>query len=388
MTRVLLVGDRSDRGFAARRTRHFAAALDGFAVEVVDWREPGSVGDYDLVVSASNYGPTRVATRLAGDDHPLWIDVAGDPFAEAQLVGGQAAAAEALATWGPALARADAFSVVCEPGAHALIGALGATGRLPLLPPGNEGVNLMPVAMDFPDPPGPPREPGTTVALVGGFNTWFDDETLAAALLLAMDEGDIRCVVTGGPIEGHYTAGYARFRESMSRHSSRFIFHEWLPHEQLAEALAPAHLLVTLDRPGPEAALGSRTRLLYGLHQGLRVVTTGGSPLARKLARDGLATLVPMAHEVGREVAARALAREILSPRAAPPVDALRSRLSVAATTAPLRTWALNPVVRPRVATPFAPILAERDALRAELEALRGSVSYRWLDWARRGRRR
>ncbi len=385
MTRVLLVGDRSDRGFAALRTRHFAAALEGFPIQVIDWREPGSPSAFDVVVSASNYGPTRVATRLAGSEHPLWIDVAGDPFAEAQLVGGPAAAAEALATWGPALARADAFSVVCEPGAHALCGALGILGRLPLLSPGDEGVSVLPVAMDFPDPPGAPRHPGTTVALVGGFNTWFDDETLAAGLLIAMDEADVRCIVTGGAIAGHYTEGYRRFRASVSRHESRFTYHEWLPHEQLAEALAPAHLLVTLDRAGPEPALGSRTRLLYALHRGLSVVTTGGSPLARELARDGLATLVPMAHEVGREVAARALAREILSPRAAPPVDALRSRLSVAATTAPLRAWVNSPVTRARADVPFAPILAERDALRAELEALRGSVTYRVLDWARRG---
>jgi len=384
VTRLILVGDRSDRGFAALRTRHFASALDGFPLEVVDWREPGEPRGFDAVVSASNYGPTRVATRLAGDDHPLWIDVAGDPFAEAQLVGGPAAATESLATWGQALARADAFSVVCAPGAHALHGALGAIGRLPLLRPGDEGVAVLPVAMDFPDPAGAPRGAGTTVALAGGFNTWFDDETLAAGLMLAMDEGDARCIVTGGAIEGHYSEGYARFRQAVSRHEERFTFHEWLPHDRVAAALEPAHLLVTLDRPGPEAALGSRTRLLYALHRGLRVVTTGASPLARELACDGLATLVPPAHEVGRDAAARALAREILSPRPAPTADALRSRLSVAATTGPLRAWASNPLARPRVATPFAPLLAERDALRAELAALRGSVSYRVLDWARR----
>lgn len=384
MTRLLLVGDRSDRGFAALRTRHFAAALEDFSLEVVDWREPGEPRGFDAVVSASNYGPTRVATRLAGDDYPLWIDVAGDPFAEAQLVGGTAAAAESLATWGQALARADAFSTVSEPGAHALYGALGAIGRLPLLQPGNEGVAVLPVGMDFPDPPGAPRGPGTTVALVGGFNTWFDDDTLAAGLTIAMDEGDARCIVTGGAIEGHYTEGYRRFRRAVSRHEARFTFHEWLPHDGVAAALEPAHLLATLDRPGPEAALGSRTRLLYALHRGLRVVTTGAAPLARELAGDGLATLVPLAHEVGREAAARALAREILSPRPAPSADNLRSRLSVAATTGPLRAWAASPATRPRVATAFAPLAAERDALRAELAALRGSVSYRVLDWARR----
>ena len=125
MSRVLLLGDTGDGGFAALRTRHFAAVLPG--ASVLDWRE--SVTDRavqlspDVVVTAGNHGPTRAAMRVldalaaAGLPEPaFWLDVAGDPFAEAQAAahatGAVAAevAAEAQLVWGAAYARADAFS--------------------------------------------------------------------------------------------------------------------------------------------------------------------------------------------------------------------------------------------------------------------------------------
>ena len=394
MTRVCLVGSPADPGFAGLRTRHFARALQAHATHVLDGRAdddthlrqhverfgPGAV------VSAGNYVPTALATRLAGDSTPLWIDVAGDPFAEAQLVGGQAAATEAVATWVPALCRADAFSVVSDSGRHALVGALGAVGRLPLLSPGDEGIAVCPVAMEFPDPPGAPRGPGLRVALVGGFNTWFDDETLASALLLAMDAAPVELVVTGGAIEGHYTEGFERFRRAMSRHETRCTFHGWLPEAEVAGALDGCHVLVCLDRGGPEPELGSRTRLLYALHRGLRVVTTGRSPLARELAGMGLATLVPAACDVGEETAARAVAHAILEAQPAPDASAARERYSVDHACRALVDWVRQPRRRPAAPSPLAAVAAERDALRRELAELRASPTFRALDWVNRRR--
>lgn len=409
MSRILLVGEVGDAGFAPLRTLHFAAVLPG--AEVLDWR--GAVVERALatrpavVVTASNHGPTRAALRalsaLDAAGHPpphFWLDVAGDPFAEAQA---RAAfdpspadvAAEAVAVWAPAIARADAFSTVTHAGRHALLGALGALGRLPLVPPGHEPVHVLPCATDFPDAAGPARPHGLHVALLGGFNTWFDDETLLAGLLLAMDRAPVQVTVLGGPIRGHHTLGYDRFSAGVasSRHAGRFNFRPWLPHHEIAAALAPCHVSICLDRPGPEAELGARTRVLHALHHGLRVLATGGAPVVRELVEAGLVEAVPAAHEGPDGMAAASLAETLLRPHGAPP-EGLRTAWLTARSAIvvgrPLGAWAANPARTP--AAPGADVLAaaltERDRARAELAALHASPTFRALDRLRRGLRR
>jgi hypothetical protein len=361
------------------------------------------------VVSASNHGPTRAVLALfdgwrregsARVELPWWCDVAGDPFAEAQAAASFAEhpaeiAVEAQAVWCAALARADAFSTVSEAGRHALFGALGAIGRLPLWAAGEEPVHCVPVAMDFPDAPGPSRPAGHRVALIGGFNTWFDDETLLDGLLLAMERAPVEVDVTGGPIEGHHTAGFARFREAAlaSQHPRRFRFHGWLPQDEVAAVVDACHVLVCLDRPGAEPMLGSRTRVLHALHRGLRVIATPRTELVRSLAAEGLVTPVPAAASAGREWAAAALADALVEAVPAPAEGArqhLRERYSVERTTPPLRIWAEHPERSTEAPNGDAlgALAAERDRLRAELAALRGSPSFKAMDAVKRRLRR
>lgn len=409
MSRILLVGEIGDAGFAPLRTRHFAAVLPD--AELIDWR--GAVVERALttrpavVVTASNHGPTRAALqaleaiRAAGHPPPhFWLDVAGDPFAEAQARAATdpspaAVAAESVVVWTAAIARADAFSTVSAPGRHALLGALGALGRLPLIPPGNEPVHVLPCATDFPDAAGPARAHGLHVALLGGFNTWFDDETLLAGLLLAMDRAPVQVTVLGGPIPGHHTQGYARFSAGVvaSRHASRFSFRPWLPHDELAAALAPCQVSICLDRPGPEAELGARTRVLHALHHGLRVLATPGAPVVRELVEARLVEAVPAAHERPEGEAAAALAETLLRANGAPPEELRTAWLTArraAVVGKPLADWAANPVRTPPAAGAdvLAVALAERDRARAELAELRGSPTFRALDHLRRGLRR
>lgn len=402
MSRVLLVGELGDAGFAALRTRHFAAALGGGALRSVDWRDDVVVAAQalrpDILVTAGNHGPTRAAlAALAalGEDAQrtaFWLDVAGDPFAEAQAFGAfsdepAAAAVEAASVWAAAYARADAFSTVSAPGRHALLGALGLLGRLARFPLGEEPVHVVPCAAEFPDAPGASRGPGHHVALIGGFNTWFDDETLLAGLLLAMARAPVVVTVAGGPIDGHYTEGFARFRAGAlaSSFADRFQFVGWVPHASLGGLLAPAHVNVCLDRPGPEAELGARTRVLYALHQGLRVLATTRSPIVAEAAAAGLVEAVPPACEVGAGEAAAALAAALVRGGAAPAEGArtvwLAAR-SVALTTAPLRRWAASPrrTEQATSANVLASLQAERDSLRTELATLRGSPTFKVLN--------
>lgn len=401
--RVLLIGDLQDSGFAALRTRHFCEALD--RPRTVDWRDdvPRVAREIapDVIVTAGNHGPTRAAlSALAvfSEDAPqaaapmLWLDVAGDPFAEAQAFAStradpRPAAVEAMAVWSAAYARADAFSTVSAPGRHALLGSLGILGRLPLFSPGAEPIHVVPCAAAFPDASGPARGPGHHIALVGGFNTWFDDQTLLTGLLLAMARRPVEVSVFGGAIAGHHTEGFHRFKAGAlaSPFAPRFRFHGWVPHRDLAAALAPAHATICLDRAGPEAELGARTRILYALHQGLRVLATTRATIVAEAAAASLVEPLPSACDVGAPAAAEALAQALLLDAGAPDEASRRAWLglrSVEVTTAPLRAWAAAPQRSPRTdsASVLAALTAERDALRAQVNAIHASPTFKILN--------
>ncbi len=393
---MLVIGDCGDHGFAALRTRHFAAAIGDSAV-VVDHRADVVATAMSLrpraLVTAGNHGPTRAALRILGEvdpELPAWIDVAGDPFAEAQGAAGERralVAAEATAVWAPAFARGDAFSTVCDAGRDALFGALGVLGRLPLWQAGSEPLHVVPCAAEFGDAPSAPREPGLRIALLGGFNTWFDDETLSAGIELAMERGPVRVDVFGGSIEGHHEAGFARFRARALKSvwSERFSFEGWVPHAELAARTAHCHVTVCLDRPGAEARLGARTRVLYALHRGLRVLATAASPVVAEAVAAGLVEPLDVASCPGTGPAVEALAAALLQPRAAPPAlarDAWLAKRSVLATTAILRHWASAPTrsAPAPAADALLAVTLERDRLRAELNEHRGAASFRLLD--------
>ena len=295
-----LIGDTSpSAGFAALRTAHFLRLLP--AARCVDWRDPDLdriLASARALVTAGIYGPTRAALPAARS-RPLWLDLPGDPFSDAQAAahapgGHPDAPRDALHLFSAAIRRADAFSTISTRSRYALLGQLGLAGRLAALPLGYDPVHTLPVAWLFPQPPHPPKPHQTPlqIALFGSFNTWFDDQTLARALLRALDLGAplrVRCV--GGPTPGHYTAGYDRFRAAVaaSPHARAFSFLPELPPHALPAALAPASLTLCLDRPGFEPVFGSRTRLLFALHQGITPITSPTTELAAHLCATGAA---------------------------------------------------------------------------------------------------
>lgn len=436
MSRVLLVGagplpdpERRRIGFPQLRTAWFAEALGAAGHEVLlcclrraDDGEPASapgplaaevrdlcvergawIEDLGALgrawrpaawVAAGPYAPPRAAALAVGA-LPLWADVPGDPFAEAQALAARlGTGAEPLpdgplraqaAAFAPALARADAFSVCSAPQADALLGQLGLAGRLALSAPGRRWVEVLPPAWGFGLPQGAPRrrDPGAplTVALAGGFNTWLDEEALLAGLLLAMDRGlPIRVVAVGGGIAGHFEAGWERFRAGVaaSVHAARFALRGWLPHGALPAALAPADCLVSMDRPGAEPRLGSRTRLLFGLHQGLEVLSTPASALARDLAARGFLHPVPAATP---EALAEALAARVSTGSTGETVAeaqrALAASHAPAALCAPLAAWAARAERAPAGADALQ-LLAERvAAAEAALAAVHATPTWR-----------
>lgn len=384
MSKIGLVGDKGEGGFAALRSRWFAQALEGCVV--VDWRDPQlaqKLASVDAIVSAGVYGPSRAALRIVGD-RPLCLDLAGDPFADAQAAAGVSAsevvAREAESVFIPALLRADAFTTISMRARFALLGQLGVLGRLARLPVGVDPVFYVPIPYEFPQAERPrwSGEGGRLgVMLCGSFNTWFDEECLLEGLLLAMDQRAIHVRCVAGGVQGHHTAGYARFLAGArrSRHAQHFTFLPMQSDAALAGALEGMHVGICMDRPGFEPIFGSRTRLMFYVHQGLSVIATPICEFSSDLLAHGYLQPVGLGDPM-------ALARALLECRPPPDRSFLRQNYAVQAIHAPLQHWAAAPrrlPVQPH-SDVLQQLLAERDSLQAELKALRSSRSFRFLN--------
>lgn len=351
----------------------------------------------EVVVSAGPYNP-GVAAMVAAGEAPWWADLPGDPFAELQAavlvagpdepVEGRVVAATAFATM--VLGDADAISAISEAQRYAVIGQLGLLRRLveddPVLV-GRERAFVLPVAWAFglPSRPPRPREPGQplVVAMVGGFNTWLDEETLITGLDLAFQRvPELRVVATGGGIPRHHEAGAARFAAWAAARRERVELLGWSPQEALGLALSRAHVGLCLDRPGYEPELGSRTRLLFYAHQGMLGLASTRSPLAQELA--ALEALIPLPE--GRpEALAEALAGVAAAPQ---PVAALSRAQAVLAdrydpdaVAAPLLAWLEDPLRRAPGEHAAAALGRENARLKVELSAIYRSPTWRALAW-------
>lgn len=344
----------------------------------------------DAVVTAGPYEPARFGALCAGDA-PLFVDVPGDPFAEAQAKAALDDSADHVAAmrqaWAPAYARGDAFGAVSGTQRAALLGQLGWLGRLADAPLDHDWVRVLPVASWFGAlASGSPRirAPGAPlqVALCGGFNTWLDGPSLLHGLLAAMDAlPGLTVVCTGGGIEGHHQSGYAQFRAGAgaSPHAHRFTFHGWVPHGRLPGLLRSAHVGLCMDRPGVEPELGSRTRVLFYADQGLHVAATPCSDLTRALARaeliDALRPGDP-AHLCATLI--RMGAQGSAGERVGDLQAHVRARYDLGPATAGLLDWLERGAERTRPGqAPSAALAAEIEDLRRQLAAVHQSPTWR-----------
>jgi glycosyltransferase involved in cell wall biosynthesis len=425
VSRVLLVGrgplpapDQTTGGFAQLRTRHFLGALRsaGHSVRLVllgpgahgpapDGRWEGAFAVQDegpgwlercaalgqgaeVVVSAGPYTPGRAAVAAAGEA-PLWVDVPGDPLAELEAVSrvgpdpvSPERIAAAHAAFAPVLARADALSSVSAPQRLTLLGQLGAAGRLHPGPP----VHSIPIAFDLPHPRRAPRARRAAdplvVALSGSANPWLDLPTLLAAFrAVQAARPDTRFIVTGGPVPGLPAPDWPAVEAWAAAHPATVRLAGWVPHGDLPDTLAEAHVAVFADRvPGLEPELGDRTRALLAAWLGLDIVATDRSERMQDLGAAGLAAAVPPG-------APDALADALLE-LAARDRDPDRTRALVAhldGTSAPLPLarplldWVAAPRRVPSAPSPLATMAAERDRLRSDLQAVHGSPTWRTL---------
>ena len=255
--------------------------------------------DPEAIVGATPV-PARRAVEVAGD-RPLWIDLFGDPMAEAQSKAG-VESGEHISAYrqllGQLLDRGDRFSAVSDRQKWAVVGQLGLRGRLNSQTAGEALVSSIPCSSQSVDlSPAGSIEEGVVaddrfvVLWSGGYNTWCDVETLFEGLENAMQRDPrIHFVSTGGIIEGHDERTYP----SLVRRVEDSLFKEryhLLGRRSKAEADAwvrRAQLGVITERSLYERDLGSSQRVMGWIAAGLPFVCTSASELGMLAMEDEL----------------------------------------------------------------------------------------------------
>jgi glycosyltransferase involved in cell wall biosynthesis len=357
-----------------------AEAFRGGAVQALhDAFEP------EAVVAAGGYHAARVVAALR-TEAPRFIDLPGDLAAEAQLRAerhGPEAARDALAALALAVSVGDRFAVVGPSQRLALLGQLGLAGRLAAEVVGDDPAALIPVACDGPGEAPPLPSDGLQILWSGGYNTWMDGATLLAALEHAADrQPALRFVSTGGPVPGHDAGSHADFwrRARASRVADRMSDLGRVTRAEAVAALRASHVVVCVSRPCLEAELGSRLRIVEALAHGRPVVTTEIGDLAREVAAAGAGLVVPPG-DAGALAAAllRLGQRELAIDCGHRGRRLWEARFGYDATTRPLVDWLSAPRRWPRSVLDDPLAAQERIRLQGELDAVRGSLTFRVL---------
>ncbi len=279
--------------YSCHETKCFAD--DDYLKEKIAKHQP------DAIIGACDYPASR-ACQAAGDI-PVWADIHGYPMGEAQAKAFHYDEPGYIHHfWNihrPALFRGDRFSVTSERQRMALIGELGAMGRLNHKTFSQDLATTIPIAWD-PNTPYQHNSRGKddpfTVFFCGGYNLWCDVENLFHAIELAMEQdGRIRFLSTGGLIEGHDEKTYPKFEAlvKQSKFKDRFNLRGWVSRDELEQCYHKAHLGINCDLVCYESLVGARNRITEWMARGVPVLTTLTTEISQIIFYKGAALTVP-----------------------------------------------------------------------------------------------
>ncbi|MBM3708794.1 MAG: glycosyltransferase family 4 protein [Actinobacteria bacterium] len=221
---------------------------------------------------------------------PFWADLFGHVMAEAQ--------ARAFVDnddsclfhyWNSEyniITTADVFSCVSERQQHALIGELGAVGRLNRHTAGYNFSFNIPCGMpdyEFKHDKNTVRgfsgisDDDFILLWTGGYNTWTDIDTLFASLEKAMEKNQkIKFVSTGGEIPEQDLKTYPRFLSIIdkSKFKNNFIMKGWIKGEDVPNYYFEADAGINIDKDIFEVKYGSKNRILDWMRAGLSVLSS------------------------------------------------------------------------------------------------------------------
>lgn len=313
----------------------------------------------DAVVGATIYGSHALVR--SGTDLPLWGDQFGQVMAEAQAKAASDGQNEVLPYfWKMVKAvdtRADRLSSVSERQRFALIGELGALGRLSAATCGYEFVSVIPCAV-VPDPvrSGSPAsikgklvpKDAFVILWSGSYNVWSDVGTVFRGLEAAMEEDSrIRFVSTGGAIPGHDVKTYQGFQDRIddSRFRGRFHLQGWIPASEVPAYWVAADLGVLAERPIYEGILGSKNRIIQWLGWGLPTAYNRVGDLGDLLHDRDLGLVFPVGdwEQLAKRILWACRNPEELADLTDRGRRYAREELSFVRTTEELRAWAAAP---------------------------------------------
>jgi len=255
---------------------------------------------HDTVRSAGDAAGNKTGSKGCGRDAdfakdsgnvPFWADLFGHVMAEAQARAGIDGNDDCLFHYWNSeyniISIADIFSCVSSRQKYALIGELGAAGRLNRHTSGYDFTGVMPCGI-------PPDEyikqtrnifrgkdgikkDDFVVLWTGGYNTWTDIDTLFKGLTLAMEKNSkIKFVSTGGEIPEQDMKTYPRFLSmiSESHYKDRFIMKGWIAGEDVPDYYLEADVGINIDKDIYEVRLGSKNRILDWFRAGLCVISS------------------------------------------------------------------------------------------------------------------
>lgn len=254
----------------------------------VETGEPAGRGEVNSKNWNRGNGNTDPVLNINGV--PFWADLFGHVMAEAQARAYIDGNDECLFHYWNSeyniVSNADIFSCVSSRQKYALIGELGAVGRLNKYTSGYDFTNIIPCGLlqeeyshtkkvfrgknrikndDF------------VVLWTGGYNTWADVDTLFKGLILAMEKNSkIKFVSTGGEIPEQDMKTYPRFLSMInsSPYKDRFVMKGWVAGEDVPNYYLEADVGINIDKDIYEVRLGSKNRILDWFRAGLCVLSS------------------------------------------------------------------------------------------------------------------
>jgi len=244
----------------------------------------------DCMIGCTFY-PSYIASKLLNYNIvPFWADLFGHVMAEAQARAYVDGDDKCLFHYWNSeyyiISNADIFSCVSSRQKYALIGELGAAGRLNKYTSGYEFANVIPCGV----PETGFRHTGNVirgkygirnddfvVLWTGGYNTWTDVDTLFKGLISAMERNPkIKFVSTGGEIPEQDLKTYPYFLSMINASSfkDRFIMKGWVPGEDVPNYYLEADTGINIDKDIYEVKLGSKNRILDWFRAGLCVLSS------------------------------------------------------------------------------------------------------------------
>lgn len=380
--------------------------------------------DPTCLVGASARPSGRAVSVAKG--RPVWVDLFGDPMAEAQARAARCPEGDQLTAYRDLVAtlveNGDTFSVVSGRQRDAALGQLGLLGRLNRQTAGLQLVHVIPCSADPGDVPldiedskieysALVPDDAFVVLWSGGFNTWCDVKTMAAGVEGAMKaESELHLVVTGGAITGHDDLSWREWLCSVaaSEHADRLHLLGSLPTQELSRWFERADLGLITEKVLHEREFGSSGRVAAWLAAGLPFVATAQSELVQQSIERGVAfaytagdsesltsTLVSCCRSRSDLVHCSEQARAMASTFAAEPTTEPLARWVQGARLAPDKAHGdANPLSHWALSGALTEVLSEREVLRRERAHLRAGVAQRqeqltlihtsamWRTWA------